>query len=149
MFVGWGGRVSKDEQRTHGFCRLKRYRKSNLFFPLAWQHIHSPEFVFILKSINLNCPTQHSLTRNRDDINYQVPVCAKCNDKISLTYTLREELLYGKQCHFPRATWQKAWWAQLGLYSVCSPLHGAMRVSLTNAFIALTLLLPTNCPELR
>lgn len=37
-----------------------------------------------------------------------------------------------KQCHFPRATWQKACGAQLGPNSVCRPLHGAMRVSLTN-----------------
>ena len=29
-------RVSKHEQRAHEFCRLKRYRKSDLFIPLVW-----------------------------------------------------------------------------------------------------------------
>lgn len=36
-----------------------------------------------------------------------------------------------KAMSFPQSPWQKALRAQLGLYSVCSPLHGAMRVSLT------------------
>lgn len=60
-----------------------------------------------------------------------------------------------KAMSFPQTTRQKAWRAQLGLLAKCAALftgHAGLPYEwdfLVFTFIALTLLLPTNCPELR
>lgn len=79
-----GRRGFKVWRIAHGFCRLKRRRKSYLFIPLAYIRALTKQFVFIHNGTNLNGLTWYSLTRN-----YYVNVgCVSAGTAVTKCYFL-------------------------------------------------------------